>query len=86
ATLEAPQKANVFQVREYLPMGQRIKAFTLEVKTNGEWKTVKESTTIGNKRLVRFETTEVEAVRFTIHDAKAAPVLSEMGLYLAPNI
>jgi len=84
ATMDTPQKANVFEVREYLPMGQRIKLFSLEVQTEGVWKTVKESTTVGNKRLVRFDTTMVEAIRFSIHDAKAAPVLSEIGLYLTP--
>ena len=83
---QSPQKATIFEIREHLPFGQRVKAFQLELKTNGEWKTIKQGTTIGNKRLIRFDPIEVEALRFTIFESKAAPVISEIGLYLEPKL
>jgi len=84
--LKNPEQANVFEVREFLPYGQRIKGFELEVLVDGIWKKVKEGTTVGNKRLIRFETATIEALRFTITEAKAAPVITEMGLYLEAEI
>ena len=83
---QSPQKATIFEIREHLPFGQRVKAFQLELRTNGEWKTIKQGTTIGNKRLIRFDPIEVEALRFTIFESKAAPVISEIGLYLEPKL
>ena len=84
--LKNPEQANVFEVREFLPYGQRIKGFELDVLVDGIWKKVKEGTTVGNKRLIRFETATIEALRFTITEAKAAPVITEMGLYLEAEI
>jgi len=43
-------------IQEYLPLGQRIKSFYFEVLTDGNWEQVYEGTTIGNKRLIRFDT------------------------------
>ena len=83
---QSPQKATIFEIREHLPFGQRVKAFQLELKTNGEWKTIKQGTTIGNKRLIRFDPIEVEALRFTIFESKASPVISVIGLYLEPKL
>jgi len=84
--LEMPVEVNTFMIQEYLPLGQRIKSFSLEVLSAGEWKTVYEGTTIGNKRLVRFDTQTVEAVRFKVNESKAQVVLSNAGLYRAPEI
>ena len=84
--LENPEEANTFMIQEYLPMGQRIKSFYFEVLSEGSWKKVYEGTTIGNKRLIRFDTQTIEGVRFTITDTKAQVVLSNMGLYKAPDL
>ena len=84
--LEAPKSVNTFMIQEYLPMGQRIKSFTLEVLEKGVWKQAYKGTTIGNKRLVRFPTQVVEGIRFTVTDAKAQVVLSNMGLFKAPEL
>jgi len=84
--LENPQKANVFEVREFLPYGQRIKGFELEVLADGLWKKIKVGTTVGSKRLIRFDTATIEALRFTITETKAAPLITEMGLYLEAEI
>ena len=84
--LEAPKSVNTFMIQEYLPMGQRIKSFTLEVLEKGVWKQAYKGTTIGNKRLVRFPTQVVEGIRFTVTDTKAQVVLSNMGLFRAPEL
>ena len=84
--LEAPLKANTFMIQEYLPMGQRIKSFTLEILRDGTWVKEYEGTTIGNKRLVRFDTQIIDGLRFTINETKAQVVLSNLGLFNAPEL
>jgi alpha-L-fucosidase len=80
------QEVNTFMIQEYIPLGQRIKKYSLEIKTNGEWKHIEKGATIGNKRLIRFETTLISALRFSIEDSKASPVISNIGVYKAPKL
>ena len=84
--LNTAQEANTFMIQEYLPLGQRIKSFTFEVLVNGVWEKVYEGSTIGNKRLIRFETQALDGVRFTVTDSKAQAVFSNMGLFKAPEL
>jgi len=79
-------EVNTFMIQEYIPLGQRIKSYRFEVETEDGWETVEDGATIGNKRLIRFETKFVKAIRFTITDAKGSPVISNLGVYFAPNI
>ena len=83
--LEKPVEVNTFMIQEHLPLGQRIKSFSLEVLRNGAWEKVYEGSTIGNKRLVRFDTQAVEGIRFTVTDTKDRAVFSNMGLFKALN-
>jgi alpha-L-fucosidase len=41
-------------------------------------------TSIGNRRLLRFETLTTSKVRLRITRAPVCPALSEVGFYLAP--
>lgn len=62
-------------------MGQRVKAFTLEAFVGDEWQVVATGSTIGYKRILRFPTVETQKLRFTINDAKACPLLSNVEIY-----
>ncbi|MDO5608668.1 MAG: alpha-L-fucosidase [Capnocytophaga sp.] len=77
---------NRFMVREYIPLGQRVKAFRLEYDDNDSWKIIDEQTTIGYKRILRFDPVTTTRLRFTILDAKDVPVISEIAVYNAPNL
>ncbi|SKB71381.1 alpha-L-fucosidase [Salegentibacter holothuriorum] len=80
------QEVNRFVVQEYIALGQRVKSFTLEGKINGEWKEIASETTIGYKRILRFDLVEVSALRFNITDAKARPLISNIEVYKAPLV
>jgi alpha-L-fucosidase len=82
----SPQTVNTFMIQEYIPLGQRIKSFTFEVKTEQGWQLLETGGTIGNKRLIRFDTQTVSALRFSITDAKASPIISNLGVYKAPDL
>jgi len=82
--LGKPTLFNRFMAQEYIRLGQRIKAFTIEALVDGNWKEVAKATTIGYKRILRFPSVEATKVRFTITDSKSCPVISNIGVYNAP--
>lgn len=78
---------NRFLVQEYITLGQRVKAFTLEIQnTQKEWEEVASETTIGYKRILRLPNLTTNKVRFTIQDAKASPTISNIEFYNAPQL
>ena len=85
---------NRFMVQEYIKLGQRVKDFSLEYFEDGQWIPLKDNitdgddgmTTIGRKRIICFDEVTTSKLRFTILDSKAAPVISNIGVYLAPDI
>ncbi len=81
-----PTAINRFLIQEYIRLGQRVKAFTLEAFTGEEWEKIAEATTIGYKRILRFPTVEATKIRLSITDSKACPVISNIGVYNAPQI
>jgi len=82
--LGKPTIFNRFLVQEYIRLGQRVKAFTVEAFMNGNWKELAKATTIGYKRILRFPAVEATQVRFSITDSKCNPVISNVGIYNAP--
>ena len=81
-----PTAFNRFMVQEYIRLGQRVKAFTVEALVDGNWKELAKATTIGYKRILRFPGVKAAQVRFTITDSKSCPVISNLGIYNAPLI
>jgi alpha-L-fucosidase len=81
-----PTTFNRFLAREYIRLGQRVKAFTVEALVDGNWQELAKATTIGHKRILRFPSVEATQVRFTITDSKSCPVISKIGIYNAPQI
>lgn len=77
---------NLFMVQEYIPLGQRVKLFSLEAFIDGEWKEISKGTTIGYKRILRFATVKSKKLRFNILESKACPLISNIGIYNAPQI
>ncbi|MBN1182625.1 MAG: discoidin domain-containing protein [Bacteroidales bacterium] len=81
-----PTTFNRFLTQEYIRLGQRVKAFSIEALVNGNWKELAKATTIGYKRILRFPTVEATQLRFNITDSKSCPVISNIGVYDAPQI
>ena len=81
-----PTTFNHFLAQEYIILGQRVKAFTIEAFVEGEWKELARATTIGDKRILRFATVEATKLRFDISDSKSCPVISNIGIYNAPQL
>ena len=81
--LGAPITFNRVMVQEEISLGQRVEAYHIEVLDGGTWRDIVHGTTIGHKKLDRFDTVTASKVRLSIDKALASPVISQFGLYLA---
>lgn len=72
---------DIFKISENINLGQRVKKFRLEALVNDIWVTIEEGTTIGSKRLIKFDPIEIKKLKFTIIDSKDIPMISEIGIY-----
>src|SRR5258707_4162879 len=72
---------NVVRLREYLPLGQRVEAFAVDVWGDGKWTEFGSGTSIGNCRLLREQPATTSKLRLRILKAGACPAISELGLF-----
>ena len=84
--LPQTEKINRMMLQEYIPLGQRVKSFVVEYNQEGEWLPVKlneETTTIGYKRLLRFETVTTDKIRVRFTDSRACLCINNIEAYYA---
>ena len=72
---------NVVRLREYLPLGQRVEGFAIDVWRDGGWVEFANGTSIGNCRLLRSRAVTTSRVRLRIMKAPACPAIAELGLF-----
>jgi alpha-L-fucosidase len=76
---------NVVRLREYLPLGQRVEAFAIDVWQDGRWIEFAAGTSIGNCRLLRRQPMTTSKVRLRITRAPVCPAISEFALFSEPK-
>ena len=76
-------RVNTLLIQEDISRGQRVEEFAVEVCVDGVWRSVAEATTIGYKRLLRFEDITPERLRITVRGARGVAHISNVGLYYA---
>lgn len=82
----SPVTFNRISVQEFIPLGQRVRSFSVSVLQGKEWKEIARETTVGYKRILRLPLTTAKSIRVSILDAKASPVISEVSLFRAPEL
>ncbi|GAB5495978.1 MAG: hypothetical protein Phyf2KO_10580 [Phycisphaerales bacterium] len=80
------QTFNIVSLREYLPLGQRIDEWAIDVWEGEGWIELSSGTSIGARRLVWSEPVTTDRIRLRIIEAAACPALSEFSLHLGPMI
>ena len=85
--LPEEKEFDVLLLQENIRMGQRVEEFSFEVMENQAWKPVTNGTTIGYKRLLRFDPVKAQRLRLRIIKSRTKPTLAEFGLFkLPPNV
>jgi alpha-L-fucosidase len=80
-TFAEPLTFNVVGLREYLPLGQRVGRFAIDVDSGGAWCEWGQASAIGNRRLLRGKHSTVRRLRLRILESPVCPVISELGIY-----
>lgn len=79
---DTPETFNRVQLQEYIPLGQRVAEFNLEIMDEaGKWKKIADATTIGYKRIVLTDMVTAKALRVNITEALATPILNSISIY-----
>jgi alpha-L-fucosidase len=76
-----PVTLNIVRLREYLPLGQRIEAFTLDSWQVDCWAEFAKGTSIGSCRLIRSRPLTTNKIRLRITKSAACPALSEFNVF-----
>ena len=82
-TLPEVRTFNRVQLQEYIPLGQRVSAFSIDaMDDDGKWQPIARETTIGYKRIVHVPITTTRSVRVNIESSEACPVLNGFALFM----
>jgi len=74
-------RVGIADLREDISHGQTIARYTLDGADTGTWRTLAHGTTIGFRKLDRFEPALVRRVRLSIDDAADAPQPVRIAIY-----
>jgi alpha-L-fucosidase len=76
-----PKNFNVIGLREFLPLGQRVDSFTIEVNDGTGWRIIAEAEAIGNRRLIELGAQCASGIKISLYSTRACPAISELGIY-----
>ena len=78
------QTVSKLLLQEYIPMGQRVSSFSVYYLKGKAWEAVpqkEETTTIGYKRILRFNEIRTKALRIVINNARGPVCLSNVEAF-----
>ena len=82
--LKAPTRINRLMLQEYIPLGQRVKQFSVQALVGRKWQDIdcgEETTTVGYKRILRFRTVEAEGLRIRFEDARGPLCINNIAAF-----
>ena len=77
---------NRLLLQEFIALGQRIHKFAMEIETENGWKKITEGTTIGYKRILKFDDVKAAKTKITLETNAPCLTLSNFGIYNAPPL
>ena len=77
--LPSKQSCNVLLLQENITQGQRVEKFVLEYWKDDQWHAAAEGTTIGYKRLLRFNTIAADIFRLRILSSRLSRYWQRLG-------
>lgn len=79
--LATPVAVAVLDLRERIADGQRVAGYTVEGRVEGVWRELSRGSTIGYRRLARWDPVTLDAIRVTVTDAVELPLPLEIRLF-----
>lgn len=83
-SMDKPVTMSRVMLQEYVKLGQRVKSFYLEGAKDGKWfriNTLDETTTVGYKRIVRFEPVELDKLVIYFEESRGPLCISNIEAY-----
>ena len=83
-SMDKPVMMSRVMIQEYVKLGQRVKSFYLEGCKDGNWfriNTYDETTTVGYKRIVRFDPVEVDKLVINFEESRGPLCISNIEAY-----
>jgi len=75
-------RAGVVRLEEDIVQGQRVARYVIQGRVDGAWQELARGTTVGHRKLDRFDSTPVRRLRVTVADAMAPlPSRLRIGVY-----
>ena len=75
---------NIVSLREYLPLGQRVDAWNLDVWVDDAWQKYATGTGIGSRKLIWTAPVTTDRIRLRLDDISTCPAISEFAVHLGP--
>lgn len=79
--LGTERRFTLLQLQENYRNGQRVEEFTLEALIGQEWQEIARGTSIGYKRIIKFNETNARKIRLNILSSRDNPEISGIGIY-----
>ena len=79
--LPSPRSLDHVVLREPIALGQRVRRFSVHGLRGEVERELARGTTVGRKRILRFEPFEADAIVVRIEDSRACPALAAVELY-----
>jgi alpha-L-fucosidase len=83
--LEKITKVDHVVIQEDIVFGERVREYTVEGQTDEKWIELAKGSSIGYKRIERFDAVEVSAVRVRFTKFSNPPVIKNMAVYFVGN-
>lgn len=84
--MKKKKRINCIKLQEYISLGQRVDSFSIEAYENGKWVKVFDGSTIGFKRIVRFDPVKTNRIRVKINQSLACPVINNIEGYFVESV
>ncbi len=80
-TWEKEQSFSKVVLMEQIRLSQRIEEFSLHIKEKDGYRTIYEGTTVGYKKIARFEEVHTDTLKLKITDSRICPTVLFLGVY-----
>ena len=69
-------------LKEHIPMSQRVESYIIEAQlSDGAFQELARGTTVGYKKIEKFNAVSTDTIRIRITDSRVCPILSFIGIY-----